>query len=277
MRNKEKLKFPRISILAAVKIIEDVRKKYGADILPYSEFARIIGAKAPRGGKYGLTTEALKLYGLMDRHSFSEIAILDEGKKILNSQIEEEKKRLMLQRILGIPVLAKLYQRFKDGLPKKRKPVTDYLVNVQKIEKGRAGRIAGIFNKDYPFFKDILSSTKIVMISEDIKGKEMTGSTTFSKPEKVTELGIYQKMYKMVRIMGYLFPPDNSGDINKLLQETIEIADSLYYAELAGMLKLFIKLSGDKTEEQLRAELKKLEPEIFDILKKYSIELEESN
>lgn len=230
----EKIKFPRFRITEAVDIARKAVKKYGTYIIPYSEFARIIGVKSPKGGSYQIKIEALKLYGLMDRHSFKEIALLDKGKQIL-AATEAEATELMFENVLAIPIMKKLYERYEENLPLKRKPIVDYLVNVEGMDRREAGRLTGVFIKDYKFFQPLIPGYVVgieVMPAEEEK-------PSIEVPE----------LYSMIRIMASLFPLDvKKEDIKNKLDILSTLAKKYGYKTFYGFIE-GLKPYADDPEE----------------------------
>jgi len=253
-KKKAENKFPRITIEEAVEIIKKVKNEYRHEIIPYKRFATdILGQKSPKGGTYQIKIEALKLYGLMNRHSYEEIAILPSGSKILKTENEEEKKKLMFERILSVPIIKKIYDKFNKKLPEKKQPIMDFLIS-EGLTNRDATMLANLIlkeNKTYKSFiplylsKAIIPETpnKTTWVSEDISSKATENA------ERVEGLA------PLIRIIGSLFPLESDKKINEKLDTLSKLAKDHNLRTFYGLIE-GLKISDDP--EKIKSFSKKI-------------------
>ena len=230
-RVRRVVKFPKFSVREMVEVVQKVRDKYGSDIIPYSEFAKsILGLKSPKGGTYQIKIEALKLYGLMDRHSFSEIAILPEGKDILDAKTEEDKKKLMFERVLSVPIIKAVYDKYGTNFPQKLKPITDTLTT-EGMESGKATRLATVILKDYSDFAPFIS----LYLSGRLKSTSKASDSSLKQSPMVFD----EELCQIVRLIGSIFPLEQDSDVKSNLELLAELSKrrnlKVFYGLVEGL------------------------------------------
>lgn len=241
-RKGNKIKFPKLSIEEAVGIIKKVKDDYGDEIIPYKRFAKdILGQKFPKGGTYQIKIEALRLYRLMDRRSYSEIGILPDGSKILDAENEEEIKKLMFERVLSVPIIKKVYDRFKKKLPQKKQPIVDFLIG-ESMDQRDASRLSNMIMKDYKTFQPFipLYLTKAIVPETDDTAKEQIKDV-----DKDTETGErVEGLAPLIRIIGSLFPLESDKETDKKLETLSKLAKDHNLKTFYGLIE-GLKISYD--------------------------------
>jgi len=208
----EKVDYPRLSIEKAAKLTEKVTKSYGG-IISYKELSRLGGAKGKtQGGTFGSITKSLKLYLLMDRYGLKEMKVTEEGKKFSGLDDEEDKKSFLFNLSRRTPIFNELYERYGQNVPKEITSITDFLVNVKKLEKREAGRLANLYLKNHDYFGKTNLDDFEVVEDEDEK-KPVINSV---EPEKIDE-----DLITLLKLK-YLFQPPSAKSKESLLNNVLE-------------------------------------------------------
>ncbi len=246
-RKKKKVKYPRLSSIETFEIVKKAVKDYGDRIIPYSEFAKILGFKEPKGGTYSVKTEALKLYNLMDRVSFNEIGVTPNGRRILDAPPSEQKK-LLFESTISIGIFADLFQRFPK-LPTKRKAIINYLMN-KGLNRYDAGRIVTVFIKNHKEFASFI-------LPMALRPRE-------HMPETSTLEGINQSLPNFFYLIGSLFPSRETRDLKQALTALTEVSKNKNWKATSALLESLNAIySDEKDTNRIKEGLEKARRLIF--------------
>lgn len=251
---KGRIEFPMVAVSDLLTWIDKINKDHAA-IADYAVIAKIsTGSNKTQGGAFARVSKALKLYNLMAREGMSEMKITDFGKQILNSD-EDRQKRLLFSKFLEIPIFKELYDKYPQELPTKKKPVAQTLAKQKGIDSRTAGRIVGMFYKEFDYFKDIMGKT-IPAIEEPKEAKWET------LPPKIES----EDYSEIVELVSKLFPQETT-DTKTELEELAALSKEKGLVNFTAFLDILKGLYIDKENEEIKQALKKLSTTAIEKLK----------
>lgn len=239
------------SMLSASDLL-DITKKISNEnsgICSYEELAKITtGSKKTKGGAFARVIKGLKLYDLMVREGMSEMKITSYGKNIVNLP-EEKQKTTLFQKFLEIPIYNELYKKYESAgvLPIKRKPVAEALAKQKSIDRRTAGRIIGMFYKEFEYFKDVMGKTlppKILPSKGNVN------------PDSHLKLGDYAAISDIVNLTTKLFPRESEDAMVDLI-ELKRLSQEKNLTSFATLIDILLVTLQNKTKEEINVELKK--------------------
>ena len=257
--------FPRITLDTAIKLCQRINEEY-ANVVSYEDLSKIIGAGGrTKGGKFAIYLKGLKLYGLIERSGKSEAKLSEDAKRIIKAPLEE-KKNLMYAKFLSIPSFKKILDKYPEGIPQKRKPLTSFIAKEENMDVREAGRLVGTFWREYSVFSKLPSLKIPEQIGDNQKPKDYE--------EEQKDDTVSRENYKLSLLVGTIFPSENKQEINKTLEEIYTLSNDLGLKEFSGLItgiKLMIK---GKDDNEINEQLKSLSKEVRKVFEK-SIGIEE--
>jgi len=182
--------------------------------------------------------------------------ITEAGRKLAEIEDDSKKKAFLFNLSLKIPIISELYQRYGRDIPEEINSITDFLVDVKKLEKREAGRLANLYIKNHTFFGEInKDELKDIEETKDIK----------LPPLLNPELKIVNEDLITLLKLKYLFNPPSENSKEEILNQVLEkFKDS----GDAGIKSLVEGIKHSENEEGKKALINAL---LSSFEKKYSI------
>ncbi len=258
MSKAEKIDFPRIAVAELFEVIKKVDSDH-AGRAHYKLLSKIAGTGGEtRGGKFALVVRALKLYGLMERQGYQEMAMTQFGNEVLKSNVVDSKKKLF-QKFISIPIFNKIYVQYKGQLPPNRQGVIHLVKTAGKVNEFIAGRIVGQYYKEMDYFKSFSNYSSM----ESKNKSEIQDNDVEDDGPPIN--GNNKSLTELAPILARVFPQE-SEDIVEDINQLIELSKQKKLVNFSSFLEGLMVLLEGRDENEMKKELKRASAKAYEKL-----------